>query len=135
MPIVDTEFLFALAPLDRKHERAMESLSIRNLRVPDTALFEFQIVLRARGRKADEVAKAIVAIREILGRTAREVQTISTDLFLKQAEIEIKYELSYFDSLIAASALLTDAMIVSDDRDFDRVPGLNRIIIGKLVKS
>ena len=135
MPIVDTEFLFALAPLDRKHERAMESLSIRNLRVPDTALFEFQIVLRARGRKADEVAKAIVAIREILGRTAREVQTISTDLFLKQAEIEIKYELSYFDSLIAASALLTDAMIVSDDRDYDRVPGLNRIIIGKLVKS
>jgi len=135
LPIVDTEFLFALAPLDRKHERAMESLSIRNLRVPDTALFEFQIVLRARGRKADEVAKAIVAIREILGRTAREVQTISTDLFLKQAEIEIKYELSYFDSLIAASALLTDAMIVSDDRDYDRVPGLNRIIIGKLVKS
>jgi len=135
MPIVDTEFLFALAPLDRKHERAMESLSIKNLRVPDTALFEFQIVLRARGRKAGEVAKAIEAVREILGKTAREIKTISTGLFLKQAEVEIKYGLSYFDSLIAASALITDAMIVSDDRDFDRVPGLKRILICKQVIS
>ena len=129
MPIVDTEFLFALAPIDRKHERAMESLSIKNLRVPDTALFEFQIVLRARGRKAGEVAKAIEAVREILGKTAREIQTISTGLFLKQAEVEIKYGLSYFDSLIATSALITDATVVSDDRDFDRVPGLKRISV------
>jgi len=99
MPIVDTEFLFALAPIDRKHERVMESLSIKNLRVPDTALFEFHIVLRARGRKAGEVAKAIEAVREILGKTAMEIHTISTGLFLKQAEVEIKYGLSYFDSL------------------------------------
>lgn len=42
-------------------------------------------------------------------------------LFIRQAEIEEKKGLSYFDSLIAASALAVDgAIIVSDDSAFDR---------------
>ena len=42
-------------------------------------------------------------------------------LFIRQAEIEEKKGLSYFYSLIAASALAVDgAIIVSDDSAFDR---------------
>lgn len=131
MPVADTELLFALNPNDKKHSKALKVLSIKGLKVPDTALFEFQAVLRARGRKAGEVALAMEALKQIFeSRKIKEVSTINTDLFIKQAEIEEKYGLSYFDSMIAASALAIDSSVVSDDVAFDRVPGLKRIPLG-----
>ena len=130
MPVADTELLFALNPRDRKHKHALKALNMKGLRIPDTALLEFQAVLRSRGRTAREVLEAITAIKQILeGKRVREIQTISTDLVIKQAELEEKYNLSFFDSLIAASALLLDSIIVSDDKDFDKIPNLKRIPI------
>jgi len=40
-----------------------------------------------------------------------------------------QYNLSYFDSLIAASAMNIDNTIVSNDRVFDYIAGLKRIPI------
>lgn len=130
MPVADTEFLFALNPRDKKHEKALKTLSIKDLKVPDTALLEFQAVLRARGRTAADVAKAMVALKQIFGRKIKEASTISTSLLIVQAETEEKYGLSYFDSLIAASALTLDGVIVSDDEAFDKVEGLKRVPLG-----
>jgi len=132
MPVADTELLFALNPLDKKHEEAMKSLSLKGLKIPDTAVFEFQIVLRARGRKAKEVASAMRALKQICeSRKLKEVCTAETTLFIRQTEIEEKYGLSYFDSLIAASAFKVDSAVVSDDSAFDRVQGLKRIPLGR----
>ncbi|MEX2723476.1 MAG: PIN domain-containing protein, partial [Candidatus Freyarchaeota archaeon] len=58
-----------------------------------------------------------------------EAHIIGTYLIIRQAEIEEKYGLSYFDSLIAASSLKLDGIVVSDDKAFDRVPNLKRIPI------
>jgi len=130
LPVADTELLFALNPKDRRHEKALATLSMRNLKVPDTALFEFQAVLRARGRKAAEVARAMAALKQVFGRKIKEAATITTKLFMMQAEIEEKYGLSYFDSLVEASALMLDGIVVSDDKAFDRVEGLRRVPLG-----
>ena len=130
MPVADTELIFALNPNDKKHSAALEALTIKGLKVPDTALLEFQTVLRARGRKASEVASAVESLSYILKRSGvKEAHTLNTVLIIKQAEIEEKYGLTYFDSLIAASTLKLDGVVVSDDADFDRVPGLTRIPI------
>ena len=97
-------------------------------RVPDTALLEFRIVLRARGRSSKEIASAMTALKYVFeSYRIKEASTISTKLFIKQAELEEKYGLSYFDSLIASSALLLDKIIVSDDKAFDKIPKLKRI--------
>ncbi|MHA1363959.1 MAG: type II toxin-antitoxin system VapC family toxin [Candidatus Freyarchaeota archaeon] len=130
MPVADTELIFALNPNDRKHSAALEALTIKGLEVLDTALLEFRAVLRARGRKASEVASAVESLSYILKRSGvREAHTLNTGLIINQAEIEEKYGLTYFDSLIAASTLKLDGVVVSDDADFDRVPGLERIPI------
>lgn len=134
MPVVDTEFLFALNPKDKRHAKALEMLSMENLKVPDTALFEFQAVLRARGRNAREITRAMRALKYIFGKKIKEVQTISIDLFILQAEIEEKYGLSYFDSLIAASALSVDGVVISNDRDFDRIDELKRVSLSNIKK-
>ncbi|MEM2082663.1 MAG: PIN domain-containing protein [Candidatus Bathyarchaeia archaeon] len=133
MPALDTEVLFALNPRDRKHEAAMEVLKElrgrgERILVPDTAILEFQAVLRGIGRGPPIIRAAILALRRAIEvNGGREVGAIDSELIARQCEIEEAYGLSYFDSLIAASALRLDGGLVSDDRAFDRVPGIRRI--------
>jgi len=129
MPVVDTEFLFALNPKDCKHQNAIRLLKeVSNLTVPDTAALEFQAVLRARGRNPSQVKMALLALYEVLKRNnVKEAKTLSLSLLAFQSEIEENYGLSYFDSLLAASALTLDRQVISDDYAFDKVPGLKRI--------
>jgi len=128
MPVVDTEFLFALNPKDHKHQQAMKMLdSASDLMMPDSAAIEYQAVLKSRGRSPAQTKLALLALHEALTRKkVKEAKTISTSLLAYQAELEEKYGLSFFDSLIAASALALDRKVVSDDQAFDRVPDLKR---------
>ncbi|MEM2849950.1 MAG: PIN domain-containing protein [Candidatus Bathyarchaeia archaeon] len=71
---------------------------------------------------------AVLALHEALTRSGvKEVKTLSLSLLVLQSELEDRYGLSYFDSLIAASALTLDRQVISDDEAFDRVPNLKRI--------
>jgi predicted nucleic acid-binding protein len=129
MPVADTEFLFALNPKDHKHQHAMRLIKeITGIMVPDTAALEFQVVLRARGRNLSQVKMALLALHEALTRSnVEEAKTVSASLLAFQSELEERYGLSYFDSLIAASALTLDRQVISDDDAFERVPNLKRI--------
>ncbi|HDN63304.1 MAG TPA: type II toxin-antitoxin system VapC family toxin [Candidatus Bathyarchaeota archaeon] len=131
MPVADTELLFAMNPRDRKHKDAINLLKeVNGLVVPDTAILEFQIVLRARGRSPSQVRIALLALHEALTQNdVKEVKTLSVSLLAFQSELEEKYRLSYFDSLIAASALTLDRQVVSDDEAFDRIPNIKRVPI------
>ena len=131
MPVADTELLFAMNPRDRKHKDAINLLKeVNGLVAPDTAILEFQIVLRARGRSPSQVRIALLALHEALTQNdVKEVKTLSVSLLAFQSELEEKYRLSYFDSLIAASALTLDRQIVSDDEAFDRIPNIKRVPI------
>ncbi len=131
MPIADTDLLFALNPRDKKHKNALKLISnVRGIKVPDTSLLEFVIVLKARGKSGEDIREALNALKDVFeSYLIREVKTIDTDLMMKQAEIEKKYNLTFFDSLIASSALKFDKIIISDDKAFDKVPNLKRVPI------
>ncbi|RLG99570.1 hypothetical protein DRO28_01135 [Candidatus Bathyarchaeota archaeon] len=131
MPVADTELLFAMNPRDRKHKDAINLLKeVNGLVVPDTAILEFQIVLRARGRSPSQVRIALLALHEALTQNnVKEVKTLSVSLLAFQSELEERYRLSYFDSLIAASALTLDRQVVSDDEAFDRIPNIKKVPI------
>jgi predicted nucleic acid-binding protein len=131
VPVADTEVLFSLNPKDPKHARVMRLLCGPSVVVPDVVLFEFQLVLRAKGLRPGEVRTAMLAVREALKRCrVKEVKTLDTKTLALQCELEEKYGLSYFDSLIAASALVLDRKVISSDKAFDRVPELVRIPLG-----
>lgn len=133
MPVLDTEVLFALNPRDQKHESAVKTLSeLREqgsgIYVPDTALLEFQIVLRTINKEPASIKASLLALRMVVEVIrGEEIKTIGSYLLAKQCEIEVNHGLTYFDSLIAASALSLDSQIVSDDHAFDRVTGIQRI--------
>ncbi len=131
MPVLDTQVLFALSPKDPKHSSAMKLLeSHQDLVATDASVFEFGLVLRARGRKISEIRESLLALSQFfLSRGVREEKTIDIELLVLSSDIESKNMLSYFDSLIAASALVVDGAVVGDDEAFDRVPGLKRIAL------
>lgn len=118
MPVVDTEVLSALNPRDPEHEKCLALLKeTEGLMAPDTAVLEFQAVLRGRGRTPEEVRRALLAF----ARDAR--------LLALQNRLEEAYYLSYLDSPIAASALALDKQIVSDDDSFDGLPEFGRTAV------
>lgn len=122
-------------PRDHKHQCAMKILNeLSGLMVPDAAALEFQVVLRARGRNPSEVKMALLAIHEALTRSkVKEAKAISTSSLALQSELEEKYGLSYFDSLIAASAIALDRLVVSDDEAFGKVANLKRIALSAAI--
>jgi predicted nucleic acid-binding protein len=129
MPVADTEVLFALNPRDPKHQYAIKKLEdLNNITVPDTSILEFQMVLRGRGRDVSQVRDALLAIHVFLrSMGVEEKRTIDISLLALQCELEEMYSLTYFDSLIVASALSLDGEIISNDRAFDEIPGLKKI--------
>ncbi|OYT40179.1 MAG: hypothetical protein B6U89_02965 [Desulfurococcales archaeon ex4484_58] len=130
MPVIDTEFLFALSPHNPKHKYALNILEkyMGKLLVPDTVLFEFLIVLRSYGRSSQDIRDALKALRKIFSiYSIKEMYTINTHLLIIHIDLMEKYGLPFFDSLIAASTLIIGDEIISDDRDFDKIPDLKRI--------
>jgi len=84
--------------------------------------------LKSRGRSADEIRRALLALKRImLNYEVNEVKTIDVVMLLQHLELMGKYNLSFFDSLIASSALTVDGIVVSDDKSFNLVEGLKRI--------
>lgn len=128
MPVADTELLFALSAGDPKHHIVLKLVeAVKNIKAPDASILEFQTVLKGRGRAVLQVRRAMLALGKARAdNSIIEVKTIDTNLLILQADIEQKYHLSYFDSLIAAIALTLDDEIISDDLDFDGVPDLRR---------
>ncbi len=121
-----------MQPSDKKHTKALRLLeSARGFIVPDTTLFEFHAVLRGRGRSNQAIKQVILALAEVLdAKGADTAKTFDPLLIVSQCDLESKYGLTFFDSLIAASALRSDGVVISDDKAFDNVPGLERVPLG-----
>lgn len=133
MPVLDTELIFGLNPNDKHHKTTLKILhelakEDQEILAPDTSIFEFQSVLRGLNKKLFEVKLALASLKQVFEENGiKEVRTLGIGTILLQCEFEEKYGLSYFDSLIAASAFILDKVVVSNDRAFDKVPDLSRI--------
>lgn len=92
--------------------------------VATSAYLEYELVHRSRGLKEAEIFTEISSFQALphLGETGLTTRTILRALLLRQ-----DYPLTYFDSLHAASALLSDGRIVSTDQAYDQVEGLERL--------
>ncbi len=82
MPVADTEILFLLKPSDPRHASVINILKElgSSIYVPDTALIEFELVLRARNISSEDIKKALYAVHLILsGYGVRYIKTIDLD--------------------------------------------------------
>ncbi len=136
MPVLDTQVLFALHPKDPKHSNALEILQReKDLVVTDTSLLEFELVLKGRGRSESEIRESLLALSQFLTSLGvKEGKTINIDHLVLSSHIQSNNKLSFFDSLLAASALSVDGIIIGDDEAFDQVSGLKRLSLGEKIR-
>ncbi len=133
MPVLDTEVLLALNPTDRHHKSALKLLgelrkSSLLLYAPDTAILEFQAVLRSLDKKPHLIRRTMLGLLKALQiNGVTEASTTDSELVVQQCEIEAKHGLTFFDSLIAASTLRPD----STSARFAGMLGQNKITVAK----
>ncbi len=131
MPVLELDMLIAFVnAADHQHASAIKLFEkITRGREPrhqvaTSAYLEYELVHRSKGLKEAEIFTEISSFQALphLGETGLTTRTILRALLLRE-----DYPLTYFDSLHAGSALLSDGRIVSADQAYDQVEGLTRI--------
>lgn len=128
MPIIETDMIFAfLNAIDRHHNAASKLFSqIKSgyeVGLPTSALIEMELIYKSNDRE-DDLANHIanlVAIPNIIS-IALTPKTILLSITLRE-----DYNLSFFDSHHAATALENDGKIISTDQQYKDVPNLELI--------
>lgn len=132
MPVLDTAVLFAAAdPSDKYHQDAAVRLAAAGARILLAAagLVEFDLVLRGRGYAPPARREVLRSMMAEFPEVEAAMSAIVPRTLYLAAAIEEGYRLDYFDSLIAAEALTFDGKLISSDRDFDAISGLQRIAL------
>jgi len=136
MPIVELDMLIAFVnPLDKHHAVASDLfLKIKNGRIKTvsaaaSAYLEYQLVHKSRGYEEGDIRKDLEMFRIFPNLGKRD---LSLNILIKASELREKYLLSFFDSIHAATALLTDRKIISKDQTYDHITGLVRLDPEKL---
>jgi len=115
MPIIELDMLIAFVNASDSLHRLADNLfkkitrgELREVKVASSALLEYELVLRSRGHEEREIREDIRAFNMMpnLGE-----EPLTAEVILKASEIREKHNLSYFDSLHCATAILFDGEI------------------------
>ncbi len=125
--LIENDVIFAyMNERDRNHKKA-EALfqKIRDgLRVEASSvcLLEMELVFKSESRE-DELLGIITALK---GIENIEFLPVTPEIVISSIAIRRNYELTFFDSHYAATALSGDRIIIPMDSAYDVIPNLNR---------
>lgn len=127
--VLDTSILIAIEKRDQKIIKELEKLSTIDSSPPATTFityFEFLYGLKLKSVKNRE--KVIESLEEFrVLQTTKATAHILSELKTKYDKSGIK--LSFADLLIAAQAIENNYTLVTQDKDFEKVRELNKILI------
>jgi len=128
MPLIELDVLLAfINKSDRHHEvasRVIEGvITDESYNLSSVALIEMSLIYRSRSMELELEEDLRLLLSLFNGRTTQ----LTPLEAMRAVWIRREYDLSFFDSLHAASAMSLDSAIVSFDDVYDRVEGLRRI--------
>ncbi len=138
MPILDTVVLFAAADAgDRFHRDSLGRLgnASKETMLGTFALLEFDLVLKSRGSTAEQRSDLMVLLLKDFANIATAIHSVSPSTIAIAAQLESRFGLDYFDALLASESMEHDGIIVSTDREFEKIPGLKRIPLASKAKA
>ncbi|MDV3278442.1 MAG: PIN domain-containing protein [Nitrososphaerales archaeon] len=128
--MLDTVVLFAASdPLDKHHEDAVAHLSsaVDDLVIAGSAMFEFDLVLKSNGFSPSQRRTVFLSMAAEFPSSIQAVGSVTAPILFTAAILQEVHGLDYFDALVAAEALARDGKVVSTDREFDKIRGLERL--------
>lgn len=125
--LIENDVIFAyMNERDRNHEKAEVLFQkIRDglgVEASSVCLLEMELVFKSESRE-DELLGAITALK---GIENIEFLPVTPEIVISSIAIRRNYELTFFDSHYAATALSRDRVIISMDNAYDSIPNLNR---------
>ena len=91
---------------------------LKNICVPSSAYLEYELILKSKGIDENDILKDIIFFQYI--NNIGEIQ-LDSKIIVTSIKIRDKYQLTYFDSLHAASSMYLDSIILSSDRDYQKL--------------
>jgi len=128
MPIIETDMIFAFLNTNDRHHNVASKLfshikSGFEVGLPTSALIEMESVYKSNDRE-DDLATHVANLITIPNITSIGLTPKTVLLSIKLRE---DYDLSFFDSHHAATALENDGKIISTDQQFKKVPNLELV--------
>lgn len=138
MPVLETEFLFALRKEDKRHALCSTILEIAKDKSNDLAICGSAFVEIAIGLRGTLSRSEIITTLESSHALVGPIKEIPLHSGILLSGLVLEQTLgtsNLFDCLHAATALSHDSMIVSDDHFYDEVPNLRRVSFRDFVKA
>ncbi len=137
VPIIEVDMLIAFVnSSDNLHNVAdrlflkIKEKKITNTAVAASAYLEYELIHKSKGYLENGIRTEIAAFQRYPNLDER---TLTSETILKASELRGEIVgLTYFDSLHAATALLTDKKIISTDQIYDKVKEIERLSPQKL---
>lgn len=127
-------------PEDRHHQVGTEVLNLikkrrlTNVKVSSLALHELELnfksgnlLIQKRRATPEDVAQFFTDLSRLLSLYNIGVFPLTCEQIAKAAYLRKGYDLTFYDSHHAASAVLYDSVIISTDNTYDDINGLTRI--------
>jgi len=139
LPVLETDFLLGLRKGDKKYQSSVAILELTKMRrtkklaICGSAFIEIGIGLRGSLIKTD-IVEVLRNLRALTGS----IMEIPLSSFILMSGLELEQKISVsnlFDCLHAATALVHDAIMVSDDPFYEQVPGLTRLSLTGFVQK
>ena len=126
--IVESDFLFGLAKLDKRHSQVVRSLDMHKsgkiqLQVLSAAVVEVRSVLYSRGLGQKEIEEFFALMSEILGEYGVEdfIPTEPSDVVIAERMRKELPALTFFDSLYAATSKRLNLKLLTSEGIYSRI--------------
>lgn len=125
MPLIETDMIFAFLNSNDRHHNVASKLfsqikSGYEVGLPTSALIEMELVYKSNNRE-DDLANHVANLIAIPNITSIALTPKTILLSIKLRE---DYDLSFFDSHHAATALENDGKIISTDQQYKKMSDL-----------
>ncbi len=113
--LLETGFLVSLNPRDRNRGWAVDLLKQARegevkIFISPASLVELSLILKSKGLPEEGISRALAAMESLIRRYTRpSFPELTFEIISGAAELRVKYsQLSFFDSIHAATALVND---------------------------
>jgi len=129
MPLIETDTLYSFLNANDINHKFAETIILRvnngelNVKFSSVLLIELQLIYKSKGIEY-EFELDLVELQRIKNIEWALLDAISS---LTAIHLRKKYNLSFFDSLHVGIAITLDKQIISQDKEYDKIIGLQRI--------
>lgn len=128
MPFIETDMLFAFLNInDRHHDMAAKIFTSieagSRIDLPSSVFIEMELIYKSEGRDG-ELTSHIVNLLSFKGLNPI---PLTPEIVLLAISLREEYDLSFFDSHHVSTALQGDGKLISTDKAFRNIKGLQLI--------